>query len=44
MGGSGGLSALMNNPQVMEMAQQMMSNPAAMSNLMNMFGGAGAGK
>ena len=43
MGGAGGISALMQNPQVRQMAQQMMSDPAAMSNLMNMFGGGAGG-
>lgn len=31
----GGLSGLLNNPQVMQAAQQMMQNPDAMRNLMN---------
>jgi small glutamine-rich tetratricopeptide repeat-containing protein alpha len=34
-GGFGGLSGLMNNPQIMQAAAQMMQDPNALSNLMN---------
>lgn len=43
MGGAdgGGLAALMQNPQVMQAAQQMMQNPAMMQQAMSMMNGAG---
>jgi small glutamine-rich tetratricopeptide repeat-containing protein alpha len=46
-GGMGGIAEMMKNPAMMKMAQDLMSNPDAMSNLMNnpmlknMMGGAG---
>ena len=42
-GGMPDLNSLMNNPAMMNMAQQMMQDPNMMSNMMNMLGGAGRG-
>mmetsp|Transcript_4297 Transcript_4297/g.7312 ORF Transcript_4297/g.7312 Transcript_4297/m.7312 type:complete len:387 (+) Transcript_4297:52-1212(+) len=50
MGGAGGgaggmpdIASLMQNPQMMSMAQEMMKNPAMMQQAMSMMGGGGAG-
>lgn len=40
-GAGGGLAALMQNPQMMQMAQQMMQNPQFMQQAMSMLGGGG---
>jgi small glutamine-rich tetratricopeptide repeat-containing protein alpha len=37
-------ASMMQDPQMMAMAQQMASDPNAMANLMNMMGGAGGGR
>lgn len=41
VGGQEGLAKLMQDPEMMAMAQKMMSNPAALQQAMSMFGGAG---
>jgi small glutamine-rich tetratricopeptide repeat-containing protein alpha len=41
MGGAGGLDGIMSNPAFMQMAQQVMSNPAMMQSMMSMMGGGG---
>lgn len=41
MGGPAGLAALMKDPQMMAMAQQMMKDPAMMQQAMSMLGGGG---
>jgi small glutamine-rich tetratricopeptide repeat-containing protein alpha len=43
MGGPAGLAALMKDPQMMSMAQQMMKDPAMMQQAMSMLGGGGGG-
>ncbi|GME72882.1 unnamed protein product [Ambrosiozyma monospora] len=40
-GGAGGLGGLLNNPQIMQAAQQMMQNPDAMREMMSSLGGLG---
>lgn len=39
--GGGGLASMLQNPQMMQMAQQMMQNPQLMQQAMSMLGGAG---
>jgi small glutamine-rich tetratricopeptide repeat-containing protein alpha len=41
--GGGGLASMLQNPQMMQMAQQMMQNPQMMQQAMAMLGGAGGG-
>jgi len=41
-GGAGGMQQLLQNPAMMQMAQQMMQNPQMMQQMMSMLGGAGA--
>lgn len=41
VGGQAGLASLMKNPQMMQMAQQMMKDPAMMEQAMSMLGGGG---
>jgi small glutamine-rich tetratricopeptide repeat-containing protein alpha len=43
VGGQAGLANLMNNPQMMSMAQQMMKDPTMMQQAMSMLGGGGGG-
>lgn len=43
MGGSAGIAKLMQDPQMMSMAQQMMKDPAMMQQAMSMLGGGGGG-
>jgi small glutamine-rich tetratricopeptide repeat-containing protein alpha len=40
-GGGGGLASMLQNPQMMQMAQQMMQNPQLMQQAMSMLGGSG---
>lgn len=43
LGSAGGLGALLNNPNIQQMAKNLMSNPQAMQAAMSMLGGAGGG-